>query len=274
MTAFSIVTNASLADGPRLRQVIPHWIRVFGDRFSELAIVLDPTPPSGRIAELHAGSADAGSVRLALDEAARLDARVRLVELPAPDALRWLSGRWFRSGHPIRCQGGTPIAAFLFAISQAAEPLVLKTDCDMLFCDQGWLGEALAALGAGDVDLVRPPLPGGGEGAISSRAFLLNPSHLQAQRLPIRAHRLDPLRRVHRRLTGRPTWLALETMFEREAEAGRLTSVTAPGRGFALHVTSLGDMEKVRSGGVLSRVERGDLPEGQRGRRDFVAAAW
>jgi hypothetical protein len=46
MTSF--VTNASRSDAVRIRQTVPRWFRVFGNRIEELVVVYDDAPPVGR----------------------------------------------------------------------------------------------------------------------------------------------------------------------------------------------------------------------------------
>ena len=88
------------------------------------------------------------------------------------------------------------------------------------------------------------------------------------------AHRLDPARRLHRRLQGRPQWLAFEQMLEKEVETGRLTHRSLGAGGYCMHMISRDDMQVAVELGVLRRVERGELPPGQVASHDFVPAAW
>jgi hypothetical protein len=274
---FSLVTNATLWDGPRVREVLPHWLRVFGDRLSELVVALDLVPPTGRIAELHEPSRSSHEdVHATLAALASNDDRIRVVEMPDADSLRWLTARWFRSGHPVRCQGGTPILAMLFAIGLAREPLVLRTDCDVLFHDEGWLDEALKNVDNQTVDLARPAAPGGSSAwgrQVSTRALVLKPQALAETRLPITAHRLGPFRSIERRLTGRPQWLALEHMLQREVDAGALTHMVATG-GCWLHVATAADMARAIELNVVRRIEVGAIPSSQFGYDDFVPETW
>jgi hypothetical protein len=272
---FSLVTNASLADAERIRQVAPHWLRMFDRRVTELVVVLDPVPPIGRIAALHGPAAEPADVRAALREVSGLDSRVRVVDLPTPARTREVSDKWFRGARPVRCQAGTPILAFIYAIEQARSDVVLRADCDMLFHEAGWLSEAVGLVRSAAVDLVEPPRLGGGAGPVSTRALVLNPSSLRTRgRLPMRPHRLDVARRWHRWITGRPPWLALEQMLQGEVDAGRMSHRVLTGRGYSLHVASRGDMAAAVAAEAAARVERDDLPPGQRDDWNFRAVAW
>src|SRR5690349_15573320 len=112
MAPFTIATNASVADGPTLVQTVPHWVRVFGKSIHEIVVVVDDQPLTGRIAQLHAGSANAAALSASVQE---LESRynflrsVPLSSLNAGDIQR----KWFGSAQPVRCQAGTPILAFV-----------------------------------------------------------------------------------------------------------------------------------------------------------------
>jgi hypothetical protein len=273
MTSF--VTNASRADAVRIRQTVPHWLRVFGDRIEELVVVYDDEPPVGRIAALHGPAAEPADVRAALQEVSAMDSRVRVVDLPTPDRAREASDKWFRGARPVRCQAGTPILAFVYAIEQARSEVVLRADCDMLFHEAGWLSEAVGLARSAAVDLVESPRLGGGSGPVSTRALVLNPSSLRIRnRLPIHPHRLDVARRWHRWLTGRPPWLALEQMLQHEVDAGRLSHRVLTTGGYSVHVSARDDMAVAAAAGAAARVEKDDLPAGQRADWNFRADVW
>jgi hypothetical protein len=271
---FSLVTNVSLADDVRLRESIPHWLRTFGARLHELVVVVDLQPPTGRIADLHQITVDPPGLLDALKATSMLDNRIRVVRLPEPNSDNEVAARWFRRGVPDRCQAGTPIFAFIFAIDEASSDLVLRADCDMAFFDDGWVDEGLGLLGRGDAELVQPPVPGPPLEHVSTRALLVRRDRLRERALPMRAHTLDPARRLHRLLRGRPQWLAFEQMLEKEVEAGRLTHRRLGAGGYCMHMTSRADMQVAVELGVLPRVERGELPPGQVSSHDFVPAAW
>jgi hypothetical protein len=291
---FSLVTNACAFDAARLRLVIPSWQRTFGTRFDELVVVLDTEPPVGRIASLHGDvtTNDLAEVRDVLDDLARSDPRIRIETLPGAEGLKATADRWFTEGRPMRCQSGTPILAFARAIDSATRnPIVLRVDCDMLFFDDGWLDEAVDLLIAGEVDLVEPW--GVGElnneaiwistwvpkkvlRRVSTRAMLLHAAHFAERCLPIRPHRLDVVRRIHRKLQGSSTWLALEAMLDCEVSEGRVRHRVLPsGSGSSMHVCTRAEASLVGMAEVAAAFERGDIPEDQvRAGRNFAVSAW
>lgn len=275
---FSLATNVCATDENRVCHTVPHWIRVFGDRLAEIRIVVDPNPPSGRIAALHPLRSDMNGVLSQIRKLQATDSRVSYSILPSVRDLDWIVRRWFLKGAPVRCQAGTPILAFLFAIEMARGPIVMRSDCDMLFVDYGWVEAAFRLLDQGGADLVEPPRLGmsclEGAARVSTRALLLH-KHSVLKWVPMPAHRLDPLRRLHRRLQGRPTWLALEQMLQREKENGRIRhSVLRNNLGYSMHVARREDVERPNFVRVVREFERSFLPREQAKNWNFVPSAW
>jgi len=279
---FAIATNACLTDAVRLRNIIPSWLRTFADRLDDIVIVVDLQPPTGRIAALHVGYGTSDELFRELDALTRLDQRVRYVTFDPGAASDSLAKRWFVDGKPVRCQGGTPILAFVAAIEAARSETVLRADCDMLFHENGWLARATELLGSGAFDVVEPPRLGYVRGpqpaTVSTRALVLRPREFAARRLPIVAHRVDPARRLLRSLQRRAPWLALENMLDCERRRGRLHHTVLdgePSQGFSLHVATRQEAALPWFPEVVRAVERGDVPDKQRaGDGNFDATAW
>jgi hypothetical protein len=282
----SVVTNASANDAERLDLVVPHWIAVLGARLAELTIVVDTAEPSGRIATLHARDNDephaAKLERVCgvIAELSRRDRRVAMAALPEGCARSRVIGKWF-GGKNLkidRCQAGTPILPFVAAFEAATHPVVLRADCDMLFHDNGWIDAGADLLLAGSVDLLEPPrcgpLPGSVE--VSTRALMLRSDAWTRTVLPIEPTRLDPLRRLHRRLHGRPTWLALEQMLEASRRAGRIRyTMLEPHLGCTLHIARRADAALPMMPAVCAAMEAGRIPKEQFAHgHDFCPEAW
>ncbi len=275
-TQVSLATNACSLDADRLRLTVPHWLRAFGERIAEIVIVLDPTPPVGRIAVLHGGEGSLDEVRGALDELRRLDSCVRVKDMPTGAELSAILGRWFGRARPMRCQAGTPIAAFVAAFDLASGPIVLRADCDMLFHENGWLGAAVEQLRDGHLDLIAPARCGGEPAAVSTRALLLDKSHWASAILPIHAGRLGWLRRAHRRWHGRPPWLALEQMLEKERQSGKVRFADLPeSLGCSLHVARRDEATLPVMPSIVAAMEAGAIPASQRAAgMNFDARGW
>jgi hypothetical protein len=282
----TISTNVCASDDVRIRHTLPSWLRTFPE-VGEFVVVVDETPPSGRIARLHRGHGNLTALYSELDAIRAQDARVRVVPLTGTDAESVLS-KWFgpRSfgqypfispPRPIRCQAGTPILAFIFAVEAAQGDTVLRTDCDMLFSNRGWLSEAARLLQRRSADLVEPRRLGefGINCEFSTRAFALNKRHF-AQRLPIAARVLDPARFLHRLALKRPPWLALEQMIERARERGRLSATMLPTElGNSMHVATHQQASLPWFYKVPPLVELDEFPEEQvRRGPNFSPEAW
>ena len=134
-------------------------------------------------------------------------------------------------------------------------------------------------LTAGIVDLVEPPRCGGTAGAMtrSHAALMLAQPGWTSRVLPLRPARLDPARRLHRWMQGRPqTWLALEQMFDVAGRTGRLRyAMLSPELGCSLHVArreeaALGIMPAVRAAMESGRIPAAQIEHGH----NFALQAW
>lgn len=275
---FSIATNACAADDVRIVRTVPSWLRVLGDRVTEVVVVVDEQPPSGRIALLHGEVPDIRKLYEVLRMLVSADSRVRYGVLD-DSRLESASRKWFGRDRPVRCQAGTPIFAMIQAFEAVRCDLVMRADCDMLFHGDQWLEEADRLLAAGTVDLVEPPRlgwsPDQTDGAVSTRALVLRREDFASRCLPLVCRRLDPLRRLHRWFHGRPPWLALEQSLDWARRQGRIRHrVLDTKLGYSLHVAKREDAEPEWFATVVHSVEQGELPEGQRAQRNYMAPAW
>lgn len=262
---FSIATNVCLVDAPLIRYTIPSWLRIWGDRLYEIVILVDEQPVSGRIAALHNIAGSKEQLFSVIDELMKTDSRIRYVVLNTEKAIQQISKKWFVGKVPLRCQAGTPIIAFLQAIEEATGDLVLRTDCDMLFHDDGWLNEADALLEQGIVDLVEPPKYGmhlhSEYTEVSSRAFLIRPALFKSSCLPLKTYRLDLFRRIHRRLSGRSSWLALEQIIQEEKKRKKIRHKVLDSQfGYSVHIYTREYAKLKHFYAIVSNIEMGRLP--------------
>lgn len=275
----SIATNVAENDDARIATTVPHWLRTFGDLVSEIVIVVDRQARTSRMAdERHQVQSSARSTLETVRELAEKDRRIKFVTIDAETDRRAVSRVWFKRGQPLRCQVGSPLFGYVLAIESATNEIVIKMDCDMLFHDNGWgrrLGRALEAGGADVVEPSRSLTPKPEIPEVSTRVFAVNKKSLRERVLPIKAHRLDWPRRIHRRLHGRPTWVPLEQMLTVEIRANRLRYEMLPATlGFSLHVPKREDFLLPGFDSVVSRVEAGDLPLRQQSSWNFAAEYW
>ncbi len=272
----SLASNATSSDGETLLRTVPHWLRVFGSRLVEVVIIVDSEPLEGRIAELQRGQSKPSKLQDAIQVLEASDPRVRFVSLSSlePSAIQ---RRWFGSARPIRCQVGTPLLAFAAAVDQANSNIVLRCDSDMLFCERGWLLNEAIPLLQGGVDVYEPPRQQieDKEAAASSRAFMVSKETLY-RHLPLRNLRLDPLRVLHRKIKGRPPWLALEQMITRSAKKGQLSHRIGQNvdLGFSLHGLRRAWTAAPWFPDVIRAVESGQVPIRQQKCWDFHPELW
>jgi hypothetical protein len=275
---FAIATNACLHDHEILAHTVPSWLRVFGNKLSNVWIIVDTIPPSGRIGNRGDIESNSRGLQKCLLELSRADSRIRFAEL-SDIPLEQLSRQWFGEVISARCQAGTPILPFVAAFQASGAELVLRTDCDMLFCDRGWWTQACELLSNDAADLVEPPHCGMGNrngAAVSTRALMMSPDLFASRCLPIKACRLDWLRRLHRRLHNRDTFLAFEQMLEFERKRGRLRHVMLDNSlGYSIHVHDRRLSSWDPFAGVVQKIEIGELTEAQWNEGwNFARAAW
>ncbi len=279
---FSIATNCCVGDEVRICRTIPSWLRVFGAGLEEVLVVVDERPATGRIATLQGPlNSSLDKVYDELEKLQSQDIRIRYVSFPSSSSeLKTIAKKWFNKGIPLRCQAGTPILAFIYGIENSSTEMVLRTDCDMLFCDQGWVDNSIKLLQSGASDLIEPPHLGQIDGCkiadVSSRAFFLHSKDFSSRLLPMKAHCLDPLRRFHRYLHRRSPWLALEQMFQLEKRAGRLRHIVLDeNSGFSMHIPTRNDASSPKFERVVVSVESAAIPWSQKVNGwNFTKEAW
>lgn len=263
----SIAANVCAADTAIILHTVPSWLRVFGNQLSEILLIVDELSPVGRILAHHKQAYTNQDLYTAIKQVAALDSRVRYAALDYR-TVRDTSLRWFGEPDVVRCQSGTPIFAFAYAIEKAESDIILRVDCDMLFFDRGWLGKGIQLLESETVDLVEPPKLGMNHhpyhNMISTRAFMLKPSAFIRKCTPLKAHRLDWGRRIHRYFTGRPTWLSLEEIFKKEKDRKRIKhELLDTDLGFSIHVYTREYAVRQHFKNVVTKIESGFVPSFQ-----------
>jgi hypothetical protein len=264
----SLVTNASVRDAARLRMIIPHWFRVLGDEIAEISVLLDSRLPEGRIGRLQKEGSSLEAVAETLGELSNTYKKLRW-QLLDYSTLELTSNIWWRNGTPLRCQDGSPVFAFAASVLTAHYRYVLRVDCDMLFLNRGWVQEAVKKLAAGQADIVSPPRLGATPTRFSSRAAIFDWPVFKARFLPMRAAKLDMLRRIHRSLHGRPTFLAYEDSLMKLIERGEIRHlILSEEFGRSLHVVKATDPALPDFPKVVSEWEQGNVPASQ------IEAGW
>jgi hypothetical protein len=150
----------------------------------------------------------------------------------------------------------------------------------MLFYDNGWVDKAKQLLQTDTLDLVEPPRFGMNiykdDFALSTRAVLLKPLTFETRCLPIKAYRLDLVRRVHRYIKRRPPWLSLEQMLQKEKDCKRIRHGVLDNKlGFSIHVYSREYPRFEWFKNAVSMIESGAVPaEQEQMGWNLVLEAW
>ena len=273
MNQIDIVTNVSLNDGIRIFYSLPNWVRVFNSKINEITIVVDEKAVEGRIGKLHKKSYPEFELNKVLEELVQKYPFVKVQKLDYR-RLKEISSKFFRTATPIRCQGGTPIFAFLAAIIFAKDGIILKTDCDMLYYDNGWVKKAIDMLNNNYYDIIEPPKLGRSDIDFSTRAFLIDKKRF-LQKMPMKAHTLGFLKIIDRKLKKRSIYLAWEQMIQKEIEAQRFTSICLKKElGYSMHTVSNNDINPSSYDNVVSKVEKNMIPPEQKNSWDYNREFW
>lgn len=265
----SFVTNATLHDGKRLKIFLPAVIRVFDSVLEELIVVVDRKPESGRIKKLQAGAPelffDPDDILLELK-----DPRVRFENLDYSNVAT-VSSKWFSKRNVVRCQAGTPIFAFLYGIEICKLPYIVRSDCDILFSDSGFIEKAKYLLPS--YDLLQMPFLNNHLVSFSSRCFYVNMSNME-RKLPLKISKLDPIRQLHRMLKLLPTYMALEQTLERNIQMGIISCYRfTTGDGYSMHVPYRKDFDDLEH--IADRFIKGQIPSEQFNlQHDFNRVYW
>lgn len=276
MNPLSISTNVTALDAPRILNVLPNWLKIFGNHIIEILIVYDKKPTEGRINELHKASINIQPIEFYFDAILDLDKRIRIIELDYGEC-DYILNKWFgEKEKPLRCQAGTPIYAFIYAIDKAKSDLLLKVDCDMIFYDNGFVKESLKLLSENKIDFLEVAKTGTNNYyKFSTRAFFINKKYYY-QKLPIKAHKLDIFRRVHRILNRRSVYIALEQMIQNEIEKNNLNRIILPSDlGYTMHIATIDEMNLQGISKIIELFGNGNIPEEQiKGSENFIYKYW
>ncbi len=256
-TKFSFVTNATLDDGVRLEKFVPQVLSVFGDYIDELLIVVDSKPEEGRIKKLHGRN----SYQKATIDDFRRDFNSSKVKIVKVDytVLDNVSEKWFGEKGVNRCQNGTPIFAFLYGIEQCKNDMIIRSDCDILFYDKGFLDELRRF--ENDYDIIQLPFLNNDIIPFSTRAFFINRQRMNAI-VPLRAHKLDIVRRLHRFIFRRESYLALEQILDKEIEHFKIKfHALNTEKGYTMHIPRRDEFPALAP--IIKRFSKGDIPKDQ-----------
>ena len=288
--------------------LLPHQIRMWGPQVDRVHVTLDTHGSAAGHYRADGMAEKLAAMREVLARIARDAPNVVIDEVdPSPEARRTVARAFFgRDDVPLKAWHGGPFYAYLYGLQRADADAVVHFDGDMLFGGGSavWLDEALDVLNATADALFVGPLPGPprGDGAVlghgehwrgvrhaplaglgfpahrfstvSTRIMVLSPRLLR-ERLagPIPWRAPDLRRRLHAHLLGNPPHtLNLEKSLSITMAERGLCRVDMLGTGagmWSLHPPYRSPEFLARLPEFVARVERGDVPEGQRGRYDL-----
>jgi hypothetical protein len=268
----SFVTNATLNDAIRLEIFIPHILNVFGTFVDEIIVILDTRAEEGRIKSLHSSNA---FVTIADEQfllrLKSLDKRIKIFNCDYT-RVDEISIKWFGRPSINRCQAGTPIFAFLFGIENCNSDCIIRSDCDIFFYNNGFLEQLLRNKSA---DLIQLPMLNDDLIPFSSRSFYIDRTRVEA-RLPLKAYRLDLLRRLHRFMKNRSSYMALEQIFQLNIDNDKIHVERQTTRwGYSMHISKREYFTEPYIHDVERSFRLGQVPEAQlRYKHDFHRELW
>lgn len=286
--------NLAPSDYRHARYILPHQIRVWQPQVDEVLLVVDLHRSQGRFAE----NWDHGREELFKLIESLETVRVETVDYGKEAEIR-LAETFFGGNTPVPSKDfrGGPFYAYFFGMAAARHDHVLHLDSDMLFGggSSQWLAEALQGQAKDPGVLFSGPLPGPPttEGKLlsqqatssptaehshdftfmSTRLFLYSKARFQHTIRALQATRPPAWRnRIKAWVEGNPCFDLPEHLFSRAMSQHGLVRReflgTAPGM-WHLHPPYRCQDFYAKLPSLIERIERGDIPEAQRGDHDI-----
>lgn len=304
--------NTYPLDLPHLPRSIAHQMRTFGSQVDRTIVTVDVrAPQSGRYKGDAKGERYARcleELRALYGEFERKYENLSFVEVDYSAEAKSAVSRFFfdRETIPDKAWDGGPFYCYFYGLRSAGEGYVLHMDGDMLFGgqSQAWIGEAIDLLREREdlllvSPLAGPPHPDGLKGAhlnatadyttetvggrkayrfrtVSTRIFLMDIARFQRKigSLPLERPALS--QRLRAFLLGNPPEaLSAEMVLTNSVKAAGLGNMHFLGSGegmYSLHPPFHFPAFHDALPGIIDRIERGDIPEGQRGDYDINQA--
>jgi hypothetical protein len=288
-----VTLQVSLAptDLPHAIHILPHQLRQWGNQVDEILFNVDLHRSRGKFGE--GWQVRLPGLRQLIHECSALYPHARSVDVDyseeAQEAVAAAYG--VRKLIPIKDYRGAPFYAYLFALNAAQNDLVFHLDSDMLFGggSQTWIGEALSVLAARPEVLACNPLPGPPtlDATLRSQVLEREPMTSQAFRSPGMSTRLFvldrrslcdlPIQRPSMRRSlgawadGNPRLETAERSISDLMARQAWTRIDFLGQDpgmWAVHPPYRSATFYERLPALIDEIERGDIPNGQRGHHD------
>ncbi|HZV69762.1 MAG TPA: hypothetical protein VFG10_09465 [Saprospiraceae bacterium] len=269
---FSFVTNATLNDAVRLDVFIPHVLKVFDSHIDELLIVIDAKTEEGRIKHLHATDIINPKINDAyISRIQALDYRIRFIKCDYSE-VKVISPKWFNKKNINRCQAGTPIFAFLFGIEHCKNEKIIRSDCDILFFDKGFIDRLW---NDNNHEMIQLPRLNNTWNSFSSRSFYIDRRKME-MKLPLTAYKLNLIRQLHRFLKKRPPYLALEQMLDAAIRKDKFNfEKCSTASGYTMHIAKREEFRNIIIHEVERKFRQGFIPPQQLNyNHDYKEEAW
>jgi hypothetical protein len=286
--------NLAPTDLPHARLILPHQLRCWAGQVAEVVLTVDLHRSRNRYATGWAERLP--GLRDLVVQCCRAHHAVRSCDVDYSAQAQTRVADTFFGGRPAPAKDslGAPFYAYFAGLLQATTRYVLHMDSDILYGggSQVWVGEARSLMAVRPEVLACNPLPGPptADGSLRSQSLEREPSTTVAYRAPHLSTRLflidmDRLRGLApleiRRASWRHALLAGVEGHPRCEPAETALSVAMAARGM-LRVDFLGSAPGMWSlhppfrsrlfyqglPDLVDRVERGEIPEAQRGRHD------
>lgn len=295
MKQISLQINLSGGDLAMCRQVLRRQISWWYDLLDEVVLTVETARSFGKFAVDFERNQEALLSLITALEASFPKVRHHFVDY-SPARRTMVAARFFGSGsYPLRDYRGAPIHSYLDGMAECRNPYIVHLDSDMLLGgDRGaWLAEAVALLDSDDSFLLVNPLAGppSPDGDIRQRyvrrldrySFLFDKLSTRVFLMDVR--KMQPLRATHVPYTPKMlrwflrskslSWgyTALEDLFMAMMKRCGLYRVDMLGPAgstcYSLHplVKPAHFIAAVPS--LLERMDKDDIPEGQRGHYDI-----
>jgi hypothetical protein len=292
--------NLAPADLRHASVTLPHELRQFGGQVSEVLLTIDLN--RNRLVDPHVWSRQLDGLRATIAACADLHPNLRSLDVDAsPEVAAEVAAEWF-GGEPIPAKDfrGAPIYAYFHGLSAAEHDHVLHMDSDMLYGggSQTWIAEAVELLASRPDVPVCGPLPGPptADGRLTSQTLLREPHDtlaFRSDRISTRSFLID--RACWKESVGRLrvappsrrilTWMArcdgfapiecAEMMMSNALAKAGCSRVDFLGSGpgmWSVHPPYRSELFYERLPSLIARIERGDVPEAQRGQHDVTDA--
>lgn len=298
--------TVSPVDWRHAEHVLPHQMRQWAGQVDDVQFTLNAQASRGRYGA--ADLRQRGSLEALLADLTAEHPHARTLPVDYSDRAVAAVSEGFYGGRPVppRNHDGGPFYSYLFGWHAARHDLVLHMDSDMLFGggSQAWVDEALEVLRTEPEVLCCSPLPGPPtpDGLLPERierqhAAAGSPPRLEQRPWP--AYRLSgcstrlwlfdrrrlvdalgplPLERprlrshLRARLEGHPAYELPEVTLSRLMQRNGFSRLDLLGSGpgmWSLHPTMRSEHFYQQLPALIGRIERGDVPEAQRGDYDL-----